>query len=148
MWSKLRTFVVVTLVTVLIWVWADAETQRDDLLHVESGGARSAAVEETEFILDKLQVLVALPSGPAGTPKLGKVFAESDHMLRVTIAGPRAVIDRIKAADPTLRLAAVVALDDRDLSANAVEKTTSLLPGGLSLHFVGPAPTVRVIIER
>ena len=60
-WSNLRTLGLVTLVTLLIWIWADAETQKDDLLH--AGDGRPAAAEEAEFTVESLPVMVALPAG-------------------------------------------------------------------------------------
>jgi hypothetical protein len=147
-WTNLRSLGLVTLVTVLIWVWADAETQRggSDLLHGDT--PRNPAVEEAELTVETLPVSLGLPAG--GKAMWDRVRPEATELKRVTIAGPRSVIARLKAGDATVRPSALLTLDERDLEAGAgsVSKSVELLPAGLGLRFAGPAPAVRVTIGR
>ena len=152
MWSKLRTIGLVTLVTVLIWVWADAETQRGggDLLRGDT--PRAPIVDEAELTVDTLPVTIGRPAGGAGgagdAKPWDRVRPEVTELKRVTITGPRAVIDRIKASDTGVRPSALLVLDERDLSVDAVNKSVELLPAGMGLRFAGSAPTVRVTIAK
>ncbi len=142
MWSKLRTFGLVTLVTVLIWVWADAETQRDDLLRPVDG--RLVVGEDVELTLDTLPVLVALPAGNAADwPRVTPALVE---LKRITIVGPQSVIDRLREREDGLSIAALLTLNADDLRPGTVSKNAELSPSGLGLRFVGPAPMVRVTI--
>lgn len=148
LWSNLRTIGLVTLVTLLIWVWADAETQPGrggDLLHGDSGGSK--AVEEAEFTIDALPVMLVMPA-TAGKVQWERVRPQQSELKNITITGPRTVIDRLKRADPTLRLAGLLVLSDEDWSAGVVSKGVELTPGGVGLRFAGPAPTVRVTVGR
>lgn len=142
MWSKARTFGLVTLVTVLIWVWADAETQRGDLLRPADG--RAAAVDEAELTLDALPVMIALPA--AGAAEWQRASPHTTELNRVTLVGPRSVIERLQDPHGGLRLAAILTLKREDWQAGTVSKNVELSPGGLGLRFVGPAPMVRVTI--
>jgi hypothetical protein len=144
-WANVRTIGLVTLVTVLIWVWADAETQKDDLLRPSDGHA--GALDEIELTVDTLPVMIALPA-KGGPPLWQRVKPDASELKHVTIAGPRAVVDRLNDKDGGLRLTAVLALDDEDWKASIVSKSVELSPGGLGLHFVGPVPTVRVSIGQ
>jgi hypothetical protein len=151
MWGKVRTIFLVTLVTVLIWIWADAETQKDDLLHAD--GLHPAASDEAEMTVETLPVMIAMPAGTGsagGAAKLewARVHPQQTELKRVRIAGPRSVIDRIQGGEGVLRVAALLVLDEQDWQSASVSKGAELIPGGLGLHFVGPAPTVRVTIDR
>lgn len=152
MWSKLRTFVVVTLVTVLIWVWADAETQPGrgaDLLHADSSATAHPPEPEAEFTVPSLPVMLVVPTG-GGEIQWDRVRLQQTELYGVTIAGPRTVVERLKRGDTTLRLSALFILDRADWGAgvNMISKSVELSPGGVGLRFAGPAPTVRASISR
>lgn len=145
MWGKVRTIFLVTLVTVLIWIWADAETQKDDLLH--SDGLNPAASGEAEMTIETLPVMIAMPAA-GGKQQWERAHLETTDLKRVTIAGPRAVIERIRAGDATVRPSALLLLDDQDWQSGSVSKGAEIVPGGLGLHFAGPAPMLRATIAR
>lgn len=151
LWPKLRTIGVVTLVTLLIWVWADAETQggrgASDLLQAGGGSNTPASIEEAEFVVATLPVMLVMPAG-SGKLEWERVRPQQTELKAVTIAGPRSVIDRLKRNDPTLKLSALLTIDEQDLAAASVSKSAELAPGSLGLRFVGPAPTVRATISR
>src|SRR3569832_1239865 len=142
MWAKVRTILVVTLVTCLIWVWADAETQKDDLLRPSD----TQAPDEAQLTVESLPVLVALPASARANWQ--QVKPDVTVFKNIKIAGPRAVIERLKQADDDLRAAAVVVIDERDLQSTLVSKSVELAPAWAGGRFVGPAPVVRVTITR
>ncbi|HYD01559.1 MAG TPA: hypothetical protein VEB22_10060 [Phycisphaerales bacterium] len=142
MWGKLRTLGLVTLVTVLIWVWADAETQRGDLLQATPA---APLADEVEFVVDELPVVVAL-AAPAGRPAPRRLEVGQTVLRKVVITGPRPTIERIQARDGAFTLRAALVLDEADLSAGRVSKAVELLPSGFGLRFAGPAPTVQATI--
>lgn len=150
MWGKARTLGLVTLVTVLIWIWADAETQRgggDLLLPGAPGGGHPVAHDDAEVTVESLPVLIALPAG-GGKLEWARVHPQTSVLERVTIAGPRAVIERVRRGDPALKLAALLTLEEADWGVSTLSKSVELAPAGMGLHFAGPAPTVRVTISR
>ena len=154
MWSKLRTFVVVTLVTVLIWVWADAETQPGrgaDLLHADSSATTHPVEPEAEFTVPTLPIMLVVPTG-GGEIQWDRVRLQQTELHGVTIAGPRTVVERLKRGDAAspLRVSALFILDEKDWEGDVgvVSKSVELTPGGLGLRFMGPAPTVRASISR
>ncbi|HZW05832.1 MAG TPA: hypothetical protein VFF65_01815 [Phycisphaerales bacterium] len=144
MWGKLRTLGLVTLVTVLIWVWADAETQRGggDLLQAVPG---PSVADEVEFVVQELPVVTALP---AGRPAPQRLTVSHPVLRNVAIIGPRRTIERLQAADGTVTVRAALVLDESDLNAGRVSKSVELVSGAAGLRFAGPVPTVQVVIER
>jgi hypothetical protein len=154
MWSKLRTVGLVTLVTVLIWIWADAETQRDDLLHAD--GPRAAASDGAELVVDRLPVYVAQRADVAAAEPKVRLRAERSELTGVRIAGPAEAIKRIAAGEVTLY--AVATVSDADYTPRqgpmvygyAVKATVELCPSGLGLRIVDPsdASVLRVIVDK
>ncbi|MFT3683864.1 MAG: hypothetical protein QM783_02870 [Phycisphaerales bacterium] len=142
MWAKVRTILVVTLVTFLIWVWADAETQKDDLLRPSD----TQVADEAQLTIETLPVLVALPASDRANWQ--QVKPDVTVFKNVKIAGPRAAIERLKQGDEDLRAAAIVVLDDRDLQANLVSKSVELAPAWAGIRFVGAPPVVRITVTR
>ena len=110
-------------------------------------GGAGHRVEEFEFTVETLPVMVAFGADLGGL-QWGRVRPQETELKRITIAGPAAVIERIKSGDSTLKLSALLALDDQDWGAGIVSKGVELSPGGVGLRFAGPAPTVRVTISR
>ena len=106
-------------------------------------------VEEAELTIETLPVTLAMPAG-AGKLQWERVRPQVTELKQVAIAGPRSVIERIKAADAPggLRAAALLTLDPQDWNASIVIKSVELSPAGVGIRFVGPAPTVRVDISR
>ncbi|MBY0307412.1 MAG: hypothetical protein K2Q09_01595 [Phycisphaerales bacterium] len=142
MWARVRTILIVTLVTGLIWVWADAETQKDDLLRPPD----TLPVEEARVTLARVPVLVALPA--SARERWGRVTPGVTELKDVTLVGPRGMIERIRRGEASLGVAAVVVLDEADLGASVVVKSVELMPAGAGLRMDGQVPTVRVVVGQ
>jgi len=156
MWQKLRTGILVTLVTVLIWIWAEAETQRDDLLSPAGAGGA-----ESELVIDRLPVFVAV-AARGGGPAQGAgqwpvvegpdMIAGESLLQRVRVRGPRSVIDRLRAGEAGVSPFALVVLRPDDAEGGSVGgRVTAAItigPPELGLRPVEPAPLVTVSVKR
>lgn len=150
LWQRLRTFAGVTLVTVLIWVWADAETQKDDLLNVDAAakGSRSAGLSEAEYLAEDLPVLIAQPADEHVILK-----AEQKTLKKVRIVGPVGAIERVRSGEVSIYAFVVVPQSDfvrhpkggtPDHGEVTVEPLVQIGPSGLGLRVVTPSDAARL----
>lgn len=143
MWARVRTILVVTLVTCLIWIWADAETQKDDLLRPGD----TAVTDDSQMTVASVPVMIAMPA--SAKSKWPSVTPDTKELKHITVVGPRAMIDRLKDNDADVHLAAVLVINEQELRAGGVvSKSVELSPAGAGLRFVGPVPTVHVTIGQ
>jgi hypothetical protein len=112
-WSNVRTLGLVTLVTVLIWIWADAETQKDDLLHAEP--SRTASVEEAELTIEKLPVLISTCPGLAALRASTSAALSACVSCACTVAASAASRCVEKVMTSTSLVTSVVAEADSDI---------------------------------
>jgi|GEM_PF-3211144 len=137
---NLRTFLVVTLVTLLIWLWAEVSV-------IAARGPQSSATAAVSV----MPVLVAAPADVQARVVLSPEPAE---LAGMTVVGPRALVERVQAG--TLQLYAVATIEPGQAlgSVSSVRVRLTLEPAGLALRWGSPgsdeplpdaaAPTVLV----
>jgi hypothetical protein len=130
----IQTFVLVTVVTLLIWVWADAETVHSQRMR---GLDPAASSEPVELQVTEVPVLVAM--GPQDEPLKATALSQKVDLV---IAGPREAIERIRRGEVELRAVAVLAEQYKD--GMRVEKRLEILPAELGLRVAGPGGTVLI----
>jgi hypothetical protein len=131
MWRNMRTYIVVTLVTLLIWVWAEAETQRAD------PGPR------VEYLVHELPLYVSMPAG-----HVERVILEPATLHDVHIRVTPEILGRINQG--TLLPVGIVMLTVADMSGNSelAPHTVQLGPPGIVGRMADPAPAVSIRIIR
>jgi hypothetical protein len=138
MFRTIQTFVLVSVVAMLIWVWADAETVHSQRMLGMDPAAQRGMVE-TQVI--DVPVLVAMGIQPETL--IAKPLQER---LSLVIEGPRESIDRIKQGDVQLR--AVAVLSEQYKEGMRVEKRLEILPAELGLRVTGPGDAVMIDILK
>lgn len=116
---KVRTFLVVTLVTLLIWLWAEVSN------HAARGREAFASVT-----LARLPVLVA--ASPAVLESLVP-RADVTELADVTIVGPRALVEAVRAGSLKVWATATIEPGDALGAGSEVRVKLTINPGGLGL---------------
>lgn len=134
---KLRTALIVTVVTLLIWLWAELA------VHAQRG--RSGA---DELRLTNLPVWISTPAYAAGPGAQMGVRIEPEPESSVVVRGHAATLDALR--EGTLKAHLVVELSAADLAlgpGTVIVKEAGVGPSSAELVIEGPRPTVRVRLE-
>lgn len=134
----IQTFVLVTVVTLLIWVWADAETVHSQRMR---GLDPAASSEPVEMQVRGVPVLVAL-SQQSEPLKATPLVEQMD----LVVEGPRESIERVRRGEVQLR--AVAVLTEQYKAGLRVEKRLEILPAELGLRVSGPGGTVLIDLTK
>lgn len=134
-----KTYMVVTLVTLLIWVWAETETQRG------VNKARAGA-EIVEITVAELPVFIAMPAGRGE-----RVTADERVIKELRLRGRKDILDQVR--EGSIKPKAVVVLGASELAGDVATRQIEI--GGLNtgaaedaVRIIGPTPTVTVRIAR
>jgi hypothetical protein len=134
---KLRTALIVGVVTLLIWLWAELA------VHAQRG--RSGA---DELRLTNLPVWVSAPADATGPGAQVVARVEPAPETSVVVRGHAATLDALR--DGTLKAHLVVELTSEDLAlgpGTVIVKEAGVGPTSAELVIEGPRPTVRVRLE-
>lgn len=130
--SRFKNFAVVTLVSMLIWLWAEVSVFND---------RRNSGTEELE--LSAVPVLVA---GESAT--LARVYVTPDvtTISGLRVRGPRGVIDDIRSGK--IRPVVYVTLTDVDAAVDRALLLGDVGPANLGLTLEGLPPQIGVRIGK